>query len=503
MERAMPNTETRAMTHKFSPSPARRLLRRLPVLALAAALSLAACSTDEILNVDDPDVALPGTLTGPEGLPTLRAGAVGEVGNAYNEAVVENALAISQVDIAALITDEYLNTETFPTRIEIDQRLQNRETNNTLGPAYLGMHQARRLTELAAEGYVQFAPDDAGHAEVRALSAFLLVLFAENYCGNVPLSSEENGTLVPGRGLTTRELLDSAVIKADEALTIANTAGSTAMQNLAKVIKGRALLDLGQYAAAAAAVAGVPSNFVYRYGHSETSARQNNGTWGLTVSVARFGVGLAGAPGGSEGINGLPFQSEGDVNGAVKDPRVPSIRRDQLISSSNGTGFDGATIQFVQQKYPLRASDIVIADGVEARLIEAEAAYQAGDYPGALTILNALRADATVATARGYVSTLPALAAAATPAAQVDQIFKERAYWLFLTSHRLGDMRRLARTEAGGYGRGSENVFPTGTYHKSGNYGTDVNTPVPQAEDNNPEYDRDACRTDELWTGTP
>ncbi len=450
-------------------------------------------------------MALPGTLTGAEALPTLRAGAIGEVGNAYNQAVVENALAISQVDIVALLTDEYINTESFPTRIEIDARQQNRETNNTLGPEYLGMHQARRVAELAAAAYAEFDPDAEGHAEVRALSAFILIMFAENYCGAVPLSSEDNGALVPGRALTTRELLDSAVIKADEALQIATTASSARMQNLAKVLKGRALLDLGQYAAAAAAVAGVPSNFVYKYGHSETSGRQNNGTWGLTVNVARFGVGNSAAPGGREGTNGLPFQSEGDLSGTIKDPRVPNVRRDILLGSGNGTGFDGATIQYVQQKYPQRSSDIVIADGVEARLIEAEAAYQAGDYPGALTILNALRADATVATVRGYASTLPALAAAATPAAQVDQIFKERAYWLFLTSHRLGDMRRLARTEAGGYGRGAENVFPTAAYHKAlpGVYGTDVNTPVPQAEDNNPEFDADLCKTDELWTGTP
>ncbi len=442
-------------------------------------------------------MALPGTLNGAEALPTLRAGAIGDIASAFNGGTV----SIGQVDIAALISDEYINTETFPTRIEIDQRRQNFETNNTLGPAFLAMHQGRAIAELAADKYAEFAPDDAGHAEVRALSAFVLILFAENYCGNVPLSYDDNGTLVLGAGLTTRELLDSAVIKADQALQIATTAGNVTMQRLAMVLKGRALLDLGQYAAAAAAVATVPSNFVYRFAHSESTGRQNNGTWGLTVSVARFGVGLAGAPGGREGINGLPFQSEGDLTGAIKDPRVPNVRRNVLLGSGSGTGFDGATIQYVQQKYPLRTSDIVVADGVEARLIEAEAAYQAGDYPGALTILNNLRADATVATVRGYASTLPALAAAATAAEQVDQIFKERAYWLFLTSHRLGDLRRLARTQAGGYARGSENVFPTGPYHKPGVYGTDVNTPIPQDENNNQNFDRSACNADELWTG--
>jgi hypothetical protein len=87
----------------------------------------------------------------------------------------------------------------------------------------------------------------------------------------------------------------------------------------------------------------------------------------------------------------------------------------------------------------------------------------------------------------------PALVPGATTAEQVDQLFKERAYWLFLTGHRLGDLRRLIRQ----YGRNSESVFPTGNYHKGGTYGTDVNSPVPQAEENNPNFQRSACKPNE------
>ena len=144
----------------------------------------------------------------------------------------------------------------------------------------------------------------------------------------------------------------------------------------------------------------------------------------------------------------------------------------------------------MQQKYAARASAVTIADGVEARLIEAEAALRAGNAAAALTILNGLRSNAALLTLRGYsAGSLAPLALATTPAAQVDQLFKERAYWLYLTSHRLGDLRRLIRQ----YNRGAETVFPTGSYHKSGTYGTDVNTPIPQAEDNNPKFDRSGC----------
>lgn len=43
--------------------------------------------------------------------------------------------------------------------------------------------------------------------------------------------------------------------------------------------------------------------------------------------------------------------------------------------------------------------------------------------------------------------------------------FCERAFWMFGTGHRLGDLRRLIRQ----YGRTAETIFPTGAYPKGGN----------------------------------
>jgi hypothetical protein len=37
------------------------------------------------------------------------------------------------------------------------------------------------------------------------------------------------------------------------------------------------------------------------------------------------------------------------------------------------------------------------------------------------------------------------------------------------------------------------NTFPEGTHYRGGTYGTDVNMPVPQEEENNPNFDRTAC----------
>jgi hypothetical protein len=118
----------------------------------------------------------------------------------------------------------------------------------------------------------------------------------------------------------------------------------------------------------------------------------------------------------------------------------------------------------------------VVADGIEARLIEAEAQLQAGNRSGMTTILNDLRRNA-------ISPSLPNLSTPGSTEAATDQLFSERAFWLYATGHRLGDMRRLIRQ----YQRPADTVFPVGDYHKGGGiYGEDVNLPIPIEERNNP-----------------
>jgi len=126
-------------------------------------------------------------------------------------------------------------------------------------------------------------------------------------------------------------------------------------------------------------------------------------------------------------------------------------------------------------------------------------------WPGTwLAKLNALRAQVrTLMTARyanyatnnpnSFVtnSTLAPLADPGTQAAREDLMFRERAFWLFGTGHRLGDLRRMIRQ----YGRGAETVFPTGTWHKGGPIGPDVNLVVAFREEQNSLFVRANCKT--------
>ncbi len=71
-----------------------------------------------------------------------------------------------------------------------------------------------------------------------------------------------------------------------------------------------------------------------------------------------------------------------------------------------------------------------------------------------------------------------------TDPARVDLIFRERAFWLFSTGHRVGDMRRLIKF----YNRPAESVFPTGAWHKGGQlrYGCELPCSAGGAEQSEP-----------------
>jgi hypothetical protein len=159
------------------------------------------------------------------------------------------------------------------------------------------------------------------------------------------------------------------------------------------------------------------------------------------------------------------------------DPRVPVCVGGDATCRTNGvtrsTRDDLTAPLHVQLVWPIRESPVAITSGIEARLIEAEAALRAQNAASALTILNTVRAT---------VTGLTPLLDAGSADARVNQLFRERAMWLFGRGYRLGDMRRLVRQ----YNRPATSVFPVGSWHKGGNYGTDVNFPVSQAEQNNP-----------------
>lgn len=433
--------------------------RSLHVGGMLVALSLLpqACSTDRILAVDNPNVIDPSKLNSPAGAAAAYAGAIGDFAYANDG---DNGVIEGQILVTGVMSDEYIDSETFPTRIEYDSRGIS-ERNGTLTTVFRNLQRARVSLEIAAGVLRSYAPAPASRiSEMLALSAFTKLYSGENYCSGVPFSSFTTF----GQPLTTPQVFNAAIQRFDSVLTTDTATADSAMRYLARVGKARALLDLALFDSAAAVVAPVSLSFKYLTTHTAFTNREYNGLHVFNSGASVGGTGRFSVS-DKEGINGLNFRSAGD-------PRVVTVQQ--------GLGFDGSTPLFALQKYAANNSPAVVADGIEAQLIVAEAQLRKGLYANWLTTLNNLRANG------GVAGLAPLADPGATPdtAARTNLMFRERAFWLFGTGHRLGDLRRLVRQ----YGRGSETVFPTGNYFKGGLYGTDVNIPVPFEERNNPNF---------------
>lgn len=425
------------------------------------ALSLTGCNPDDLTELNDPDDITVAVATDTANIAELRNGVSYEFARAMTGTAGNNQTP-GIIGIGGLLADEMWYSSTFQSMQEIDRRNIER-TNGEVLTVFQYLHRARNLAERTSEQYARTSrAGSADHAMVTNLAGFTYVLFAENFCSGVPFSRTElPGDVTFGPALTTAQMLDSAVVRFTAAAALSSNA---AQQNLARVGRGRALLAKGDYAGAAAAVAGVPNDFVYNVAFSENASAQNNGIWYNINSERRSSVASG------EGTNGIVFFRRG-ATGNTTDVRTSA--------DSVGVGIGTAIPLYRQNKYPTRGAAVPLATGIEARLIEAEAALNKGASAAYLTTLNQLR------TTRG----LAALTDPGTPTARVRQFFSERAFWLWLTAHRLGDMRRMVRD----YGIPANQVFPVGQTIFGSPYGTDVNFPIPVTEQNNPEAPTGQC----------
>lgn len=456
-------------------------IRRLAAATLLFGLvgSMTACDLDKLLEVTDRDRVSEATLEDPDVIDVVVVGALGDFTSAYSGGE-------SYLTVSALLSDEFYSSGSFPTRTVTDRRDQVPADNgNTSDGTYVDLQQARRALKDAAEKVANHEDLGTGTEDyqlMKALEGFAILALAEGWCSAVPLSYvDEGGEFVYGSALSSGQLADTAIAKFDASL-----AGG--VNSLAAIGKARALTFKGDYAAAAAAVSGVSTEYVWHIPHSVSGTNntvfsyQSNGRYSLSRN---------------EGINGLPFALAGTQydtlpsgGGAVLvegDPRAPW--------SGPDPGFTPAIDMYMAAFHDSYVVDIPLATGIEARLIEAEAALAAQQYGQAYTILNDLRANVGTLLTGLYgwspPGTLDPMTTSTDPAVARADLFYERGFWLLLTGHRLGDLRRQVAQE--GYGLPHTDVYPSGAYHKDGNYGTDVVLQMDFDESNNENYSLDQC----------
>ncbi len=428
-------------------------------------LFLGGCSLSSLVDGADTssEVKDPAAVRTPEGAAAMYNG----VKIAFARVVrgtAPDAQTINFVRLSGLFTDELraanMNAD-FP--IQADEGIDSRTVSNIYSQQlYQNLNNLRALSQetrgLLKE--IKIADWEKKVAEVYAIEAFVTIMLADMYCSSIPLSFlNYGGDYTITEGFSTETVYERAISLFDSAKVVLSTttSDSSGIEHFINIGRGRALLSLGEYETAASQVSAVPTSYKYQLDYTVNYPKD--------VAHASYFI-IA----DKEGINGLGFVSD-------NDPRT-------------------ATAEHTNKLIPL-----TFAGGIEGRLIEVEAMIHARNDEW-INSLNRLRTSCisqddciTPAPAgTGGIAGLPMMtdSSLGLPDAEkfdkrLDILFHERAYWLFLTGRRQGDLRRLIRR----YGRSSSVVYPTGTWGNRGftAYGTAVSFAIPQQEiDSNSLY---------------
>ncbi len=426
------------------------------------------CRSSELLTVPPPANVVSGAqLSDSAGAEVLRVGAIGEFANALMSgggATVYGAMLTDEIRVGYVYTTQL-------TAVDARSLAIGPNGHTLFDQPYTGL-QAARVQALQAIAALEQHPTANAPAEIGelfALVGYSELLLGEDVCSGSPISEvSPAGIVTYGQPLSTDSMFGRALAHFDSA----DVHGMTSVANLIVVGRGRALLNLGRFTDAGAAASASPATFVYNIQEVNTQGSYYK-YWAGYFSYFTVGD--------RKGGTGFDYVS-------AHDARMPTV-------------LEGTTPLGLPLYYPLKfpinvtANDPVpLADGVEAQLIVAEAALHGGDVPTWLNTLNQLRAS-FVALRGPYPAdtsyhVLAPLSDPGSDSARVSLTFRERAFWLYGTDHRLGDLRRLIRQ----YGRDQAAVFPSGPYDNGtasafyGSYGTSVSFPIGAIESGNPNF---------------
>lgn len=287
-------------------------------------------------------------------------------------------------------------------------------------------------------------------ANTYSIEAYAILFLAENGCSGIPLTYIPfEGSVEYTEGYTTTELFNIAVSLFDSALSFDHDSAS--FYTLANVGRGRAYLGLGRLDSASLAVRELyQDNPAFEIAYSDAftprDSSRNTRFWTFRDSLHQ------GIPTTRQELDYVFIENFKGNTGMewvapviqFQDPRIPVG-----VIVNNGRSFPQ------QRKFLGGAVRIPIASWIDAQMIQAEAFLNQDALSGTSWLIPINEARRTI----GLSDTTDP----GTPEARVDLLFKERAFWFYLTGSRLGDMRRLVRQ----YGRHVSQVYPFGLYTKA------------------------------------
>jgi hypothetical protein len=376
-------------------------MRNLLILSLA--LSTAGC--DKFLAVETPGDILASTLDNPKYAQLLATSAVSRFECGFGAYIMTAGSLGYELIISGTGSSQYPMDQ----RTLTDKAPYGSSDSCNLNGLYVPISTARWMADdlrTKLDGVwkgenIANRPEMIG--TLAAISGYSLTLMGESMC---------SAAIDLGPEMTPKQMFEEAVKRFDVALA---AGASAAITNLARVGKGRTLLDLGDAQGAAAAVRAVPAGYVYNNTYSNAVPDRRNPVY-YNITVQRNPV-----------VDGRYYF--GLTFDGVADPRVP------VTNPGNLKAADNLVPRWTQTKYANESAPIPVARYAEAQLIIAEA--EGGQ--SAVNIINALH------TAARLPAFNPAVHRTAGPFGTDyirNQVVEERKRELFLESHHLGDFRR-------------------------------------------------------------
>lgn len=396
----------------------KHMKRLMAVLAIAAT---AACSDVLSLDVEAPGRINDGDLNVPEAVSGLVAGMAFDLTQAMNSS--HESVVLASGDLW------HGGSYDFGTYKTGDLHSSPEDWNGEYG----SLQQARWVAENGLKRIAEIYEPATFEKSVLVARAYLLAGFANRTLGELQCESTiDGGPVVPNTEHFKRA--DSLFTRAIAVGTAAG--GSTATSYVNAAYGGRASVRawMGDWAAAEADAAKVPTSFNHK---------------------ALFST----APGAVENVIAIETTSRKEYSvwssyfeQYQNDPRVPW----KILYDAKGQvqrGQDGETFFYQQLKYPTRDDDISFTKGTEMLVLRAEARLRQKDLAGMTTLLNQARASYGMA-----ALTQPASEADAWPVMR-----RERAATVWLEMRRLNDLRRWGAAgapQAEPFAAGRDVCFP-------------------------------------------
>ncbi|MDA1348651.1 MAG: hypothetical protein O3A47_07260 [Chloroflexi bacterium] len=378
----------------------------IPALAICSALFFAGCSAlDELLSVEAPSQVVATDLQVPGAASLL----VASVANEFRCAAgyYAAASALTGMEWADASENSVLNI--WDQRVHdpsgYGARFASADCGSNEPAIYQPLSRTRWLGDQTLEQLEGWTaaevPDKAKFtAEVSLYVGYTYLYFGEAMC--------ENSVAYDGGPVQTlAQSFQLAVDRFDAAIATA----SGDVLNAARVGKARALLNMGQTAAAAAVAAAVPAGFSYKLQYSGVDQDLYNKLWEFNDDDDNVTIGST---------------YRGVMTEGVPDPRIP-VTDKGVVNSNSGIEV------WVTSKFSTADTPLELASWEEAQLIIAENEIDLGNAGAAVAIFDALH-DAVG---------LPDYSGGTTAAELKNQLIFERSAENFLEGQHLQDIKRL------------------------------------------------------------